>query len=546
MNILMAFDSNYCKPAMVTMQSVLCNNPCEIRFYIIYSSLLPTEKERLQEFVAGSGHGTVEFLEVPAELFAELPTLRWISKETYYRLMAQKLLPESVERILWLDADMIVLQNIEEFYHQDMEGMLLVACSYREEGSYEESLRQLTLPADTRYFNAGMLLYDMKAQRNFLPLQVYEDYLKVFGQRLIYGDQDVLNAVFYRCVKFAELEKYNLCTNHLEKVSRKERPELLRNCKILHFNGSIKPWEEKYPFVWGYLFQKYAEMLPEYDEVDFEELKRKHKAARRRYLNYKKKHKEEGKRLEYSFVVKIAGKTIRIVHTYQKVFQISRAYLENRKDAEIDIKIEITKQDIQYEKEQYIKTHNPEESSDIPELKPADYEVAAANRKVAEALAEHGVLLLHGAAISVDDRAYLFVAKSGTGKTTHINLWRELLGEKAVVVNGDKPFVQVGEQVTVYGSPWCGKEGMNTNCAVRLAGICLLERGEENRIRKMEFNEAFPKLMSSVYRSKDAEKAQKIMQMVGMLENKVAFYQLQCTPEPEAAKLAYEAMGEDA
>lgn len=542
----MAFNSNYYKPAMVTMHSVLCNNPCEVVFYIIYSSLSAAEKERLQELAAASGHGRVEFLEVPEGTFGDLPTLSWISTETYYRLMAQKLLPESVERILWLDADMIVLQNIEAFYHQDMEGMLLVACSYGKEGAYHESYRQLTLPADTRYFNAGMLLYDMKAQRDFLPSDVYEDYLRVFGQRLVYGDQDVLNAVFYRCVKYAELKEYNLTTNHVEKFSPEERRELLKNCRILHYNGSIKPWSEKYPFVWGYLFQKYAEVLPEYAEVDFEELKRKHKGARRRYLNYKKKRKGEERWLKYSFVVKIAGKTIRITHFHPAVFRKSRAYLENRKDAEIDIEVKLTEEDIQYEKEQYKKSCSPEERDNCSGLTDADYEVAAANRKVAEALVEHDVLLLHGAAISVDNRAYLFVAKSGTGKTTHINLWRELLGEKVVVVNGDKPFVQVDENVTVYGSPWCGKEDMNTNCAVKLAGVCLLERGEENCIRKIEFSEAFPKLMSSVYRSKDEEKMQKIMSMVGTLGEKVAFYRLQCRPEAEAAKLAYEVMGEEA
>ena len=69
MNVLMAFDSNYCKPAMVTMHSLLCNNPCEIRFYIIYSSLSAEEKERLQELAADSDGGDGAFIKIEAKVF---------------------------------------------------------------------------------------------------------------------------------------------------------------------------------------------------------------------------------------------------------------------------------------------------------------------------------------------------------------------------------------------------------------------------------------------------------------------------------------------
>lgn len=165
MNILMAFNSEYCKPAMVTIYSLLCNHDCEVVFYIIYSRLTEAEKDRISEITMAEGHGRCVFLQVVESTYADLPTLEWISPETYYRLLAQKLLPESVDRILWLDADVVICGDITEFYHQDLEGNLLAACSVMDEESYHASLNQLTLPPDARYFNAGVLLYDLEAQR---------------------------------------------------------------------------------------------------------------------------------------------------------------------------------------------------------------------------------------------------------------------------------------------------------------------------------------------------------------------------------------------
>ena len=114
MNILMAFNSEYCKPAMVTMHSLLCNHDCEVVFYIIYSRLTEAEKDRISEITMAEGHGRCVFLQVVESTYADLPTLEWISPETYYRLLAQKLLPESVDRILWLGADVVICGGITE------------------------------------------------------------------------------------------------------------------------------------------------------------------------------------------------------------------------------------------------------------------------------------------------------------------------------------------------------------------------------------------------------------------------------------------------
>lgn len=277
MNILLAFNSNYYMPALVLLKSLLVNNQwCrEIRIYVLYSDLKPGEIQRFSQVAEESGIAKAIFLPVETDTFKDAPLhLKWISRETYYRLLAQEMLPESVERVLYLDVDMIVMGSLEEFYHQDFEGKLLVACNrYGLGGVDPKRLEQLTLPRDTIYFNAGTLLYDLAGQRQQIDPNILYEYPVLFYQQLKYGDQDVLNAVFYGLTKFADWRVYNCFDSNTTRQRQEDR--VRRSCKIFHYNGRGKPWTERY---WGrmaWLFWDYAQLLPEY-AGQYEALKEKH------------------------------------------------------------------------------------------------------------------------------------------------------------------------------------------------------------------------------------------------------------------------------
>lgn len=277
MNILLAFNSNYYMPALVLLKSLLVNNQwCrEIRIYVLYSDLKPGEIQRFSQVAEESGIAKAIFLPVGTDTFQDAPLhLKWISRETYYRLLAQEMLPESVERVLYLDVDMIVMGSLEEFYHQDFEGKLLVACNrYGLGGVDPKRLEQLTLPRDTIYFNAGTLLYDLAGQRQQIDPNILYEYPVLFYQQLKYGDQDVLNAVFYGLTKFADWRVYNCFDSNTTRQRQEDR--VRRSCKIFHYNGRGKPWTERY---WGrmaWLFWDYAQLLPEY-AGQYEALKEKH------------------------------------------------------------------------------------------------------------------------------------------------------------------------------------------------------------------------------------------------------------------------------
>lgn len=126
-------------------------------------------------------------------------------------------------------------------------------------------------------------------------------------------------------------------------------------------------------------------------------------------------------------------------------------------------------------------------------------ETLAVYRKIAEWMPMYNTLLFHGSVIAVDGKAYLFTAKSGTGKSTHTRLWREYFGERAVMINDDKPLLRITQEgVFAYGTPWDGKHRLSTNISAPLAGICILRRGNDNSIRMITGTRSLPDASAAV------------------------------------------------
>ena len=172
-------------------------------------------------------------------------------------------------------------------------------------------------------------------------------------------------------------------------------------------------------------------------------------------------------------------------------------------------------------------------------------ERAAIQRAFAEHLIDHDTLLLHGSCIAVDGQAYLFAARSGTGKSTHTRLWREVFGDRAIMINDDKPFLQITEAgVFACGSPWSGKHGLDTNVTLPLAGICILQRGEIDRIHPIAPSEAMPMLTHESYRPLDAAKHDRWQQLLDILAQNVPLWNMQCTKYATAAHVAHAAMSQ--
>lgn len=153
-------------------------------------------------------------------------------------------------------------------------------------------------------------------------------------------------------------------------------------------------------------------------------------------------------------------------------------------------------------------------------------------------LTEFDGMLFHGVALGYQGKGYLFIAPSGVGKTTHAKLWEQHI-PGARILNGDKPFVRcTGGEITLWGSPWQGKENYGENAALPLAGIFLLSRGEENRVETLQPHGALSKMMAATVVPKTADGMQKVLTLLEKILGRVPVCRLWCNVQPEAALLA--------
>jgi len=171
---------------------------------------------------------------------------------------------------------------------------------------------------------------------------------------------------------------------------------------------------------------------------------------------------------------------------------------------------------------------------------------ASVLRKLSEWLPQNNAFTLHSATFDVGGIGVAFSALSGTGKTTHMLNWLELLGEKMTIVNGDKPIVRFFDSEPnipyAYGTPWMGKENLGCNMRTPLKHICFIERSEKNFVTKIEKKDAIERIMKQVYMPKDSVSLQNTLQLINRLIDCCELWIIHCNKDFESAEVAYKAI----
>lgn len=240
------------------------------------------------------------------------------------------------------------------------------------------------------------------------------------------------------------------------------------------------------------------------------------------------------------FSIQLAENRILVDALFDSTKEFCKEYLCESEGA--DFSLAITPENIEYEKQ---KSAEEDAAMGIPTrpFKDEYLETLAVYRKICDRMPARDTFLFHCSAVAVDGKAYLFTAPSGTGKSTHTRLWREVFGDRAVMINDDKPLLRVtSDSVLVYGTPWDGKHRLSTNTVAPVAGICMLERGEKNHVERIAKEEAFPRLLQQTYRPQSPVALMKTMELLDVVASNVPLYKLRCNMEPEASRVAYEGM----
>ena len=239
------------------------------------------------------------------------------------------------------------------------------------------------------------------------------------------------------------------------------------------------------------------------------------------------------------FKIEIAGQVIAVTSLFESTKDYCRKYLT---EEEADFSVAVTRKELEEEQE-LLRQEALEEG-----LKPRVFgdpflERNSIQRKVAELLLDRDILLMHGSTVAVDGKAYLFTAACGTGKSTHTRFWRQVFGDRAVMVNDDKPFLRISaDGVLACGAPWSGKHGLETNITVPLQGICVLERGTENEICPASAEDLLPMLLHQGCPPRDEAQVSHYERLVHTLAQTVPLWKMRCNLDPNAAQVAWEAM----
>lgn len=261
-NILFSTNSGYAIPLTVSIASIFENNKeYKVDIYVLYSTLSDNQKEKLNE-LAKSYNQNINIIQVEDYYFNNVPALRW-SKETYYRLLINELLPSDLNRILYLDCDIVINKSIEDLYNLDLEENCIAALI---EDNDLKPRQRLGLSPDGDYFQAGVILFDIDKCKSRLSYEKSIEILNKIGDRLLAVDQDVINVMFDGKIKSIE-EKFNNCKitnfygNNINRLFNHINKDRLDNTVVFHYSTG-KPWNNLFSGSAEKIWYQYLKLSP--------------------------------------------------------------------------------------------------------------------------------------------------------------------------------------------------------------------------------------------------------------------------------------------
>lgn len=267
MNLLVTLNAGYLRPLAVMLKSAVTANPGVVfDVFVLHKSLTEEDLSRLVRAVK-SDRIVLHPIRIDDSSLADAPTSRRYPTEIYYRLFACLYLPASLDRVLYLDPDLVVLNPLDEFYGMSLENHYFAACSH----VFIRSLQRfnefrLNMEKGTPYINSGVLLLNLSLLRKeMVPEDVYA-YIRSHRRRLFLPDQDVLSALYGSKTLLVNSLLYNLSEPFLRAYNNRLFPgetsidlEWVRdNAVIVHYCGKNKPWKPKYEGVLDVFYREIA------------------------------------------------------------------------------------------------------------------------------------------------------------------------------------------------------------------------------------------------------------------------------------------------
>lgn len=266
MNILVTLNKNYLNPLIVLLYSLLKSHPgMKLQVYILHSSLTQGHFELISQKL-DSRRCQVQGIWVDEALFADAPVCYHFTQEMYYRIFAARLLPGTIDRILYLDPDMVVINSLEELYRTDFGDNLLVAAASPNKAMQAVHRLRLGIAEERVYFNSGMMLMNLAKLREEQDLREAFAFIERNRDSLRLPDQDLLNSLYGERTIIVNPLIYNLDARYFPlyyslSLGRFDQRWVERQTAIIHYCGKHKPFKEGYLGALGEYYTRLAHSL---------------------------------------------------------------------------------------------------------------------------------------------------------------------------------------------------------------------------------------------------------------------------------------------
>jgi len=241
MNILISVNKNYLDKAETMLFSLRQCVSEPIVVFLLNHALDEKEIIAFERYLSESCHANLQVIDVISTALDSFPIVKnYFSVEMFYRILAQFLLPDNLDRVLWLDADLIVMKDITSFYHQSFDEKDYIVCADANNATewLNNHIQSLDLPQDHVYFNSGVMLMNLERLRQEQSADEIIRSAFTIRDKLRFPDQDILNYIYAGRVKYCDWKHYNYQMQGKTCIPENDLVSIF----VLHYTGSQKPW----------------------------------------------------------------------------------------------------------------------------------------------------------------------------------------------------------------------------------------------------------------------------------------------------------------
>ena len=263
--LLVSLDANYLPQLRVLLPSLWLNHPGQpFSVYLLHRSLTPDQLDTLAQYCQRRNMELHPVL-VPEALFAHAPVSKQYPQEMYYRLLAGQLLEDSLDKILYLDPDTLVINDLRPLWETQLGDRIFAAAAHTGKTELANSINQIRLGTHRRYFNSGVLLINLKAARQKIDPEQLFAFTAAHRMELVLPDQDLLNLLYSEQILELDdaiwnYDARNFNNYFLRSGGTQTTDWVMQHTAILHFCGKAKPWKPRYRHRFGILYKHYQQL----------------------------------------------------------------------------------------------------------------------------------------------------------------------------------------------------------------------------------------------------------------------------------------------